>query len=315
MGRPVLAVVLAAGRGARMAPLTSALPKGLLPTLDAPHLSWVLASLARAGLRRVWVNAHDHHDLVAQVAAEQSGQRGMTVTVSHERQAPLGTAGALRALASELTEPFLVANADVATDLAVERLIEAHASARAPATVLAIPVADEADFVLEQSWVVDLIDRREELRSGHRYGGLAIFEPQVLEYVPPGESGLFETVMTGLVRDRKGLAALEWGGYWLDVGTPRDHLQANLDVLAGMRDPKTAADAVGEACQRWDVMAYVAPTATVDDVELRHAVVGRKATVAPGSRLERCVVWRGAHLPRGDYRDMIVTPTRMLPLE
>src|SRR2546430_14826577 len=53
-GRPVLAVVLAAGRGTRMAPLTSELPKGLLPTLDAPHLSWVLASVARAGLRRGW---------------------------------------------------------------------------------------------------------------------------------------------------------------------------------------------------------------------------------------------------------------------
>src|SRR2546430_7864225 len=154
-GRPVLAVVLAAGRGTRMAPLTSELPKGLLPTLDAPHLSWVLASVARAGLRRVWVNAHDHHDLVAQVAAEQSGQRGMTVTVSHERQAPLGTAGALRALAAELTEPFLVANADVTTDLALGRLIEAHASARPPPTGLAIPVRDAAGLTLESRWGVD----------------------------------------------------------------------------------------------------------------------------------------------------------------
>jgi mannose-1-phosphate guanylyltransferase/phosphomannomutase len=238
----------------------------------------------------------------------------MTVTVSYENDEPLGTAGALLPLAGELTEPFLVANADVATDLGVELLMKAHASAQAPATVLAIRVEDGADFGVEESWVIDLIDRREEVRSGHRYGGLAIFEPEVLRYIPPGVSGLYETVMTGLVREHRGLAVLEWDGYWLDIGTPRDHLQANLDVMAGRRDPKTTADAVGEACERWDVMAFVGTGATVDDVELRHTVVGRNATIAPGARLERCIVWEGAHLPRGDYRDTIVTPTRVLPL-
>src|SRR5256886_14245760 len=170
----------------------------------------------------------------------------MEISVSHEREAPLGTAGALKPIAGELTEAFLVANADIATDLAVERLIEARQSARAAATVLAIPVEDEADFALEQSWVFDLIDRREEIRSGHRYGGLAIFEPEVLAYVPEGESGLYETVFKGLLRDHKGFAALEWGGYWLDIGAPRGHLKAHLDRLARMRGPKPAARAPGQ---------------------------------------------------------------------
>jgi len=291
----MLAVVLAAGVGSRMAPLSAELPKALVPTLDAPQLAWVLAALRRTGLDRVWVNAHAGHEAVDRVAA-------------------LGTAGALKPIAGELTEAFLVANADIATDLVLQRLVEAHHSARAAATVLAIPVEDEADFALEQSWVFDLIDRREEVRSGHRYGGLAIFEPDVLSYVPEGESGLYETVFKGLVRDHKGFAALEWDGYWLDIATPRDHLKANLDVLAGMRDPKLATDAASEACERWDVMAFVGEGASVEDTDLRHCVVGKRATVAPGSRLERCVVWAGAHLPRGDYRDMIVTPNRQLPL-
>jgi mannose-1-phosphate guanylyltransferase/phosphomannomutase len=313
----MLAVVLAAGRGSRMAPLSAEVPKALVPTLDTPQLDWVLASLRRAGVDRAVVNAHADVEAVRRHVAQQAAD-GLGVDVSYEPELPLGTAGALRHLADRLTEAFLVANADIATDLPLERLLQAHASAKSAATALAIPVEDDADFALEQSWVFDLIDRREEVRSGHRYGGAAIFEPDVLSYIPEGESGLYETVFKGLIHDHKGFAALEWDGYWLDIGTPRDHLKANLDVLAGMRDPAIVADSVrgtvGDAVERWDVLGYVGGGATVDDVDLRHSVVGRGASVAPGSRLERCIVWAGAHLPRGDYRDTIVTPGRQLPV-
>jgi NDP-sugar pyrophosphorylase family protein len=310
----MLAVVLAAGNGARMAPLTPERPKALLPTLDAPQLSWVLAMLGQAGLERAWVNGHTGADQITGALARERQRRPLSIEFSHETQEPLGTAGALRALATELTEPFIVANADLACDLPLERLIQAHASARAPATVLAIPVEDEADFMVEESWAVDLIDRREQVRSGHRYGGIAVFDPEVLELIPPGPQGLYETVMTGLIRQHRGLAALQWDGYWRDIAAPRDHLQANLDVLAGMRDPKLVAGAAGDACERWDVLAFVGEGARVEDAELRQTIVVSGAVVPPGSRLERCVVWDGARVPRGIYRETIITPTRVIPV-
>src|SRR5579872_5287010 len=297
-----------------MAPLTPERPKALFPTLDTPQLTWVLASVARAGAEQVFVNCHSGCDQVVAAAEAASRRMPLSIAVSQEQAAPLGTAGALGALAGELTGPFIVANADIATDFPIGRLIEAHQSARAPATLLAIPAEDGADLILEESWVVDLIDRREQVRSGHRYGGVAIFEPEVLELIPAGVSGLYETVMKGLVRAHRGLAALEWDGYWVDVASPRDHLKVNLDVLAGRRDPKLVAEAAAEDCERWDVVAYVGQGAAVGDVELRHTVVGRGAHIAPGARLERCVVWDGARLERGNYREAIVTPTRILKL-
>lgn len=308
----MLAVVLAAGKGTRMAPLTPERPKALLPTFDAPQLSWVLGSLARAGVERAWVNSHDTPEQVARVLSQQEAQRAMSIQISHEKQVALGTAGALRALAGVLTEPFIVANADVACDVPVQRLVDAHRSARSLATLLAIPVADDADFYLDELWVGDLIDRREEVRAGHRYGGVAVFDPAVLDYVPEGESGIYETILKGLLRDGRGIAALEWEGYWMDIASPEDHLQANMDVLTGRRDHRAVADTVGEACQRWDVQAYVGTGATVADVGLRHVVVGRNAHIAPGSQLERCVVWDGANVPQGRYRESVITRTQVV---
>ncbi|GAC1361388.1 MAG: NDP-sugar synthase [Actinomycetota bacterium] len=311
----MLGVVLAAGKGTRMAPLTPERPKALVPTFDAPQLAWVLGALARAGVERAWVNAHADHERLARLVAEQAQLHGMTITLSHEKAAPLGTAGALKALAAALSEPFIVANADVACDMALPLLIEAHTSARAPATLTAIPVEDDADFFVDQSWVVDLIDRREEVRAGHRYGGIGVFEPEVLRYIPEGGSGLFETVMKGLIADRAGLAALEWAGYWMDIATPLDHLKANLDVLSGGRDPRITAQTVGEGWARWDVHAYVGAGAMVDNVDLRHAVVGKNAVIAANSFLERCVVWDGAKVPKGNYRESIITRTQVLPIK
>ncbi|MGH2719123.1 MAG: sugar phosphate nucleotidyltransferase [Actinomycetota bacterium] len=311
---PALAVVLAAGKGTRMAPLSPERPKALLPTLDTPQLAWVIASVARAGAEQVFVNCHEGCDQIVAAAEEASHRMPVSISISQEQTAPLGTSGALRAIAPELTGTFLVANADIATDFPIERLIQAHRSARAPATLLAIPAEDGADLILEESWVIDLIDRREQVRSGHRYGGVAVLEPEVLELIQPGVSGLYESVMKGLVQTHQGLAALEWDGYWVDLARPRDHLKVNLDVLAGRRDPKAVSEAVTEDCERWDVVAYVGQGAAVDDVDLRHTVVGRGARIAPGSRLERCVVWDGARLERGNYREAIVTPTQVVKL-
>jgi NDP-sugar pyrophosphorylase family protein len=313
-GSPSTAVVLAAGNGTRMAPLTPERPKALLPTLDRSQLSWVLGALGRAGIDRAFVNAAAGADQIEAAVAAESRRRPMGLAVSREDAGPLGTAGALKALAAELTGTFVVANADIATDFPIEHLIEAHHSARAPATLLAIPAEDGADLILEESWVIDLIDRRELVRSGHRYGGVAVLEPEVLALIPAGVSGLYETVMTGLIRSHQGLAALEWAGYWLDLATPRDHLQANLDVLSGRRDPKAVTEATAEGCGRFDVQAYVGRGAVVAETELRHSIVGHDARLEPGARLERCVVWDGARVPRGNYRDAIITPGQTLKL-
>jgi NDP-sugar pyrophosphorylase family protein len=317
----MLGIVLAAGEGARMAPLTPERPKALLPTFDTTQLSWTLSALAQAGVDRVWVNADTSEDLIEEAVGRERGLRAVTISVFLEKPHALGSAGILRALAGETTETFVVAATSIAHDLPIQRLIQAHNSARAAGTILTRPAEEHGEFLLEESWVVDLIGPHEVL-AGSRYAGLGIFEPEVLEHIPEaaidaGPAGLEETVIPALVA-RRTLAALEWDGYWRELVTPGDHLMTNLDVLSGKRDPTVLAAATAAAkqsCERWDSTAYVGASSSVEDVELRHCVVGANASIAPGARLERCVVWDGAHVPRGDYRDSIVTRTRVVPVK
>lgn len=294
-----------------MMPLSLDRPKALLPTLDVPQLGWAVANLRRAAVGEVWVNGHHQADQVLKYVETVTDTLPMRINFSHEVESPLGTAGALKKISAQLGKTFIVINADVATNAPLNAVIEAHRSARAAATLLAVPSEDEADFVLEQGWLVELIDRRERMRTGHRYGGVAVFEREILEYIPNNPSGLYETVFAGFFSDGGRIAAVDWPGYWLDVATPAAHLEANLAAMAGTLDDAIVAEMSGDPI-RHDSYAFVGRGATVDEVALRHAVVGHHAFVAPGSRLDRCVVWDGAKVGRGEYRDSILTGNQVV---
>lgn len=302
----LIGVVLAAGIGERMRPLTNERSKALLPTLDVPQLGWALMRLGRAGVNTGWVNAHSWSEQILDYAEEVSLELGLSLEVSEEVEAPLGTAGALRRISGYLTETFVVTNADVATDAPVAAVLDAHRSAGSTATLLVVETSNYADFALEEGWVIDVVDRKEQLRSGHRYGGLAVLEPTVLDLIPNEPSGLYETVFTTLAQRPGSMATFEWNGYWRDVGTPSDHLRANLDALSGALDASVVRELRQEPV-RHDEFAYVGEGSRIEDVALRHTIVGRGAEIAPGSRLERCVVWDSASVPKGTYRDSVLT--------
>jgi mannose-1-phosphate guanylyltransferase/phosphomannomutase len=315
MDSDISALVLAAGEGTRMKPLSEVRPKALMPTLGLPQMSWQVARLHSAGVEDVWVNAHFHASQIEEEAGRISRVTGKKVGVSLEKELPLGTAGALRRLSEDLGRSVVVINSDVACDLPISKLIEAHSSSKAAATLLAIPSEDQADLVLEEGWVKDLVDRSDKWRAGHVYAGIGIFEKDVLRFVPDGASGLFETVFLGAMREELPVAALEWNGYWRDVGNPEAHLRINLDALSGEYDRLDIPRSLMEPPDRDDALAFVGEGAEMGDVELRHSVVGHAASIEPGSRLERCVVWDSVQVRAGDYRNTIFTGSLVLEVD
>lgn len=297
-----------------MRPLSLERPKPLIPTLDVSQLAWMLAALRWAGVERTWVNANERPEEIRREAVSAGRLLGLELRMCFEPRSPLGTAGTLRRLARYLTSTFVVANADLATDAPVGKLVDLHRKMKAAATLLAVPARRRADMVIEARRVLHLVDRRTSDRPGHHYGGIGVFEPSVLSHIPDGPAGLYETVLTGMMREGAPVAALAWPGYWRDVGSPEAHLAANLDALAGTFDGRGIPDFLLDGWLRWDGDAYVGESARCEGALLEKTVVGRGARVDARARLRRCVVWDGAPVPEGEHEDTVFTPRAQLRL-
>lgn len=267
-----------------------------------------MSALVKAGIDEIVINAHHHAHAIAKESQRLGLQLGVRVALSVEFEQPLGTAGALRFASAQLRERFVLINSDLATDVPIADIIAVHESADAAATLLAVRSESQADLIVDDSEVSALVDRREQMRPGMVYGGIGVFEPEVIELIPEGPNGLYETVFVPLVKEER-VAAFEWDGYWLDTGSPINYQRANLDALSGARrhlPPVVEEPLVSDGSR------YIGAHAEVSDVSIRESVVGSRAKIAPGSRLERCIVWDNARVPRGEYRDEVITESRIV---
>ncbi|HLF70237.1 MAG TPA: NDP-sugar synthase [Actinomycetota bacterium] len=307
------AVVLAAGAGERQGRLSEERLKPLLPTLDITQLEWNLSSLSLAGASTIYVNTNRHAEQIVRVADRTHESLNIDLRMSHEPGEPLGTAGALRNLRDELDSTFIVVNGDVLCDEPIDKLVTAHASAGAACTLFVVADRHRGDFVIENDWVTGLVDRRESREPGWVYTGIGIFEPSLIELIPEGPIGLYESVLTAVLQEGRGMACVELAGYWRDVGTPEAHLLSNLEALSGAFSLRSIPGLLGTEASRNDPLAYVGQGAEISGCDLRHCVVGSGARVGAGSRLHRCVVWDNTDVATGDYSEVIITPRGITP--
>ncbi|MCA1839774.1 MAG: sugar phosphate nucleotidyltransferase [Actinomycetota bacterium] len=299
-------LILSAGKGTRIRPLSDEVPKSLIPTLDVTNLARAASSMAAAGVTKLFVNVHAHTDAI-KAETQRLSAVGIDIEHSMEPKEPLGTAGAIRHLSERLDGPILLFNGDVICDPALEELIEVHSRSGARITLLLAPDDSRTDVFVEEGWVTSFSQGQERTGAGWLYSGICILEPEAVELIPEGTSSLFDAVFRKTIELEAGVATVQLNGYWRDVGTVEAHMRANLDCLAGAFDDTSTRTRLGTQPSRNDATAYIGQDAISHDVELRHAVIGRGAQVAAGSRLERCVVWPGTILKRGNYKDMVIT--------
>lgn len=224
------AVVLAGGKGARLAPYTTIFPKPLMPIDDMPILEVLLRQMKRSGITDVTLTV-GHLSELLKTFFQDGRQWGLNIDYSYEDK-PLGTAGPL-ALVKGLDEKFLVTNGDVLTTLDLKALFEFHQKEGSIATIAVHQRQVHIDLGVVQSNGDHTITGYIE-KPTYDYTvsmGLYIFEPRVLEYIPVGQYLDFPDLVLKLIAAGEKVAAYPFDGYWMDLGRPDDYEKANEDFM------------------------------------------------------------------------------------
>lgn len=296
-------ILLAAGEGKRLRPLTSFVAKPAVPLLDIPLGAFGLASLVEKAPPVVVNASHRPASLEASLRAVcPSGW-----SLFDEGPEAYGTAGTIAALADRVDGPIVVYNGDLLSDVDPALVLAAHESTTAGITVAVLTVERGADVTITDDAVTAFIDRRRERTArGGRYLGVAVIEASIVRSIPPERPlGLGESVLASLAREGR-LRVYRHDGYALDVGTIERYLKASDDCLYGLA-PSPPVPFPGRIVEVDGGSAYVGPGAVATRTSLgAGAIVLRNAYVDPGARIERSVVWPDELVPEGELvRDSI----------
>ncbi|MBV6395822.1 MAG: UTP--glucose-1-phosphate uridylyltransferase [Anaerolineales bacterium] len=230
------AVILAGGKGARLAPYTKILPKPLMPIGDMPILEVLLRQLKFAGVKDVVITVGHLASLLRTYFTDGS-EFGLNISYSHEEK-PLGTAGPL-SLIPALNETFFVMNGDVLTTLKFRNLLQFHKSQGAVATIASHQRTVKIDLGVLQHADGDYRVTNYVEKPTYDYlvsMGIYVFEPQALELIPHNEYLDFPSLVLKLIAADKKVCYLPHDGYWKDLGRPDDYEQAAQDFESMRRE-------------------------------------------------------------------------------
>jgi mannose-1-phosphate guanylyltransferase len=328
------AMILAAGLGTRLRPLTYVMPKPVAPVLNRPILAWIAELLAAHGFREVVTNLSYLPEQIREVLGDGS-QFGLAVTYSEEPE-PLGTAGGVGKVRDFLaeTDSFLIISGDALTDVdlaAMRSAHEANVERGAIATMATKRVEDTTQFGVvitgDDGRIQGFQEKPEpaEALSDLANCGIYMFRREIFDHFPPpdhrspaGDEGqppgfvdwamdVFPSLLDGDIP----FYAHEIDAYWNDIGSVGEFVQGNLDALAGKVGIEPPAPEVAEGI-------YAGEGSDVDAAKVRAplliganchvglgsnlhgpAVVGDGCKLGADAMLRECVVLPGAEVPPG----------------
>ena len=315
------AVILVGGEGTRLRPLTSTVPKPVVPLVDRPFIAFMLDWLVTHGIDDVIMSCGFLATSVRNVLGDGSAY-GVRLRFVEEPD-PRGTAGALKYASSMLDERFLMLNGDVLTDIDLTAQIAQHERTGARATLALVPVEDPSAYGLvhlaEDRSVSDFVEKPglDQIDTNMISAGAYVLDRDVLELVPERRNVSIEREVWPLLIG-EGLYGFPSESYWLDIGTPERYLKGTFDIIEG--NVRTAvAERLGAS------FLAIAPDVRMEGRVIPPAVLepgvrvaagahvgslvvlGQGVTVGAGATVERAVVMNGAEIGPGcTLRDCIV---------
>lgn len=308
------AVILAAGLGTRMRPLTDKTAKPALPVLNEPLIVRTLRELKRAGVSEVMINLHHRPDTIR--AAIPEGDLGLKIKYSREARI-LGTGGALRKVRSWVgRNPLFVVNGDVIFDFDLKAMAACHRKTAALATLALKPNANPKKYkpvVTNRAGRILSIRGRPAARKGtvSLFASVHIIDPVILDRLPAGESDTVGDLYIPLLREGAHLQGVRQNGVWHDLGSPIGYLKAQMRLLAERgRKRSTLIDPSVRLGKGARVVRSVVGAGGVIEASSRieGSVVWDGALVKSGASLKNCIVMAGTEVPRGTYAGLILGP-------
>jgi mannose-1-phosphate guanylyltransferase len=322
------AMILAAGLGTRLRPITYEMPKPMVPVLNRPVMEHILRLLARHGFTESIANLHWFPELIEGHFGDGSGF-GIELSYSREQQL-LGTSGGVRNAAGFLGDSFLVISGDALTDIDLAAMREFHESHDGIATLATKRVGDSSQFGVAITGADGRIQGFQEkpepaeALSDLANCGIYMFRSEIFDFFPapstskaagpgdpPGFADWAMDVFPALLGGDIPFYSHEIDAYWNDIGNLEELRQGNLDALDGAvvvdRGAPEVADGVRTASALGDT-EVVAPALIGADVELGRgvriegpAIVGNGCRLGDGVRIRDSILLAGAEVPPGGF--------------
>jgi mannose-1-phosphate guanylyltransferase len=236
----MIALIMAAGYGTRLEPLTYAVPKPMIPIVNIPAMQHNIELLKRHGYKNIIANIHYHPEQIRNYFCDGT-EFGVNLTYSYEENL-LGTAGGVRKMAVEIAEvedTFIVMSSDALTDINLKRLINFHKKNRSLFTMALAKVSEVSEFgvvIQDNDGKISGFQekpKQEEAKSNLVNAGIYVIEPEILKRIPEGFYDFGKQLFPRLVEEQAAFYGYPMVGYWSDVGGLGKYIDSSYDAMKG----------------------------------------------------------------------------------
>ena len=313
------AVIMAGGFGTRIQPLTSSVPKPMIPLFNRPIMLHIVELLKKHDITDLVMLLYHQPEIIKKFFRDGS-DFGVKITYVTPL-GDMGTAGAVKAAEKYLDERFLVISGDLLTDFNLKKVLDFHADNKAMATITLTSVKDPLQFGVvitdKEKRITQFLEKPGwgEVISDTINTGIYVLEPAIFNYIPAGENFDFSQDLFPLMLQNKdplfGYAAK---GYWRDIGNTDSYREAHHDIFKGkvnLKIDEEKQDFVGKDLRIGTDVTLEEPsglsgTVVIGDnsqirgeVQIKDSVVGRNCTIEAGVKLNRCVLWDNTYVKKG----------------
>ena len=284
-------MILAAGGGTRLKPLTDLCPKVLVPVVNEPVLGRVIEFLEAHGVEEIVVNAHHHYQKMVDYL-KQGNRSGVSMEIRIEKKI-LGTGGGIKNTQDFWgQDPFIVINGDILTDIDLRTVYEYHLKRNNLITMVLHDFPVHNKIKVDNEMNILTIGPGTNVKGALAFTGIQVIDPEVLDTMPENKNYSIITYYKKLIDIRKPIRGyLATGHSWVDIGTIPDYMRSNFELLP----PEKLA--IAREC-------HIDPDATLKE----WAVIGKGSSIERGAFVKRSVLWSDVVVREGvEVVDSIVT--------